>query len=114
MEADQNRAKDFLLVDSHVLGDVVDDSGSNEVALRILGVNIACSVKNELGSFLLSSAHQFQNSLLKFLVANGTEIDAFLVSCADLEALGLGDEILDPLLGLSHEDGSGKSHASLS
>lgn len=114
MKTDQYWTEDFLLVDGHVFGDVVDDGWGDEVALRELRMNVFGSIENDPSTFLLSSSNKMDDFSLEFLVADGTEIDSLVLSSSDLEAFCLRYKIMDPLLGLSNEDNSRQSHTSLS
>jgi len=47
----QNWTEDFLLIASHVGGNIVDDSWSNKVSLGEFGVNKVTAIKDNLGTF---------------------------------------------------------------
>lgn len=106
VKADQNRAEYFFLVAGHIGSDVVDNGGSNEVALRVLRMNVLGAIKDKFCTLGNCRFAKTKNSFLLVSVANGTQIDTFLFSCTDFEGLSFGNQILDPLFGFSDKDNS--------
>jgi hypothetical protein len=83
-------AEDFFLVAGHVRGDIVNDRGGNKVSLGILRVDVITTIKNHSSTLLLSTLHDADNSLLQLGIGNWADVDSFLITSTDLEALSLG------------------------
>lgn len=110
----EDGAEDFFLVAGHFGGDVIEDGGSDEVTLGVLGVDEASSIKRDLGTLLFGLVDVVNDSFFQSSVNERAEVDSFISTDADLEFLDSFSQIGDPVLGFTDEDGGGQSHASLS
>jgi hypothetical protein len=57
MDTDQNGTENFLLIDGHLRGYVIDNGRGDEVALRVLGVHVLSAVQYYLGTLFFSSTN---------------------------------------------------------
>lgn len=110
----EDGAEDFFLVAGHFGSNVIEDGGSDEVTLGVLGVDEASSIKRNLGTFLFGLVNVVNDSFFQSRINERAEIDSFISTNADLELLNSFGQIGDPVLGFTDEDGGGQSHASLS
>jgi len=104
-------SEDLLVVGSHAGLAVIDDGGTDEVAVGVsLNLGVA-SVEKEL-SLLLTVGNEVLNLLEVLLVVDGADVGV-LVAGADSETLGLLNNLGNPVLGISDEDNDGGGHAAL-
>lgn len=113
VEADQDGAKDLLLVAGHVGSDVGDDGRADKVAVGVLGVLVAAAIEEDGGTLLLSAVNEAHDALLAVRGDDGTKIGAFFESSANLELLCALGNVIQPLLGLADHDERAQGHAAL-
>jgi len=118
-EAQQNRAKNFLLVTGHIRFHISEDSGANKVALGELwhlhgagplsiSLNIDCTgvglqpysdataIKNGFRSLVNAALDKAQHSVLPFFGDQGTQISTRGEAGAHFELLGTFSQFRDP------------------
>jgi len=110
----EDGAKDFFIVALHTGLNVVEDSGADEVTLGVFRMDEASTIEGDLGAFLFSLIDVTNDSFLQSSINERAEVDTFISTDTDLELFCLFDQIGDPVLGFTDEDGSSQGHASLS
>mmetsp|Transcript_97278 Transcript_97278/g.308569 ORF Transcript_97278/g.308569 Transcript_97278/m.308569 type:complete len:253 (-) Transcript_97278:448-1206(-) len=113
LEGDQDRPENLLLVAVHVRGHVLQDRGPHKVPVRVVLDAGAASVQDDLGALLLAGGDQAFDPGLGGGRDHGPEVCGRVGARPELQLLGLGGEVADPLLRLAHEDGRRQRHAAL-
>ena len=102
----EDRAEDLLLVDRHVLGDVVEQARADEVAVLVALHLEAAAVDGERRALLHALVDEAEDPLPRLGGDHGAVVDVVAGGVgADLERLDLGDQLLDQRVGGLLADG---------
>lgn len=112
MHAGEDGAEDLLGVPRHLRRAVVQDRRP-DVPVRVpLYVDVA-AVERDRCALRLALGDERLDARLGLRGDHGRNVGVAVDAGPDLELLGLGDDVRDPLLGLAHEDAYGDRHAAL-
>lgn len=106
-----NWSENFLVIDVHAWLHVINDGWSNPISIGV-ALNLNTSSIEEQVSLIGAVLDQTLNLSQVFRVVKRGDIGV-IIARANREALGLLDDLRDPLGGVSDHDNDGDGHAAL-
>mmetsp|Transcript_46913 Transcript_46913/g.146976 ORF Transcript_46913/g.146976 Transcript_46913/m.146976 type:complete len:234 (+) Transcript_46913:94-795(+) len=105
LESDQHRPENLLLIAIHVRRHILQDCRPHKVPIWVVLNTGIAPIQDDLGTLLLARGDQAFDPGLGGGRDHGPEVCGRVGARPELQLLGLGGEVADPLLCLAHKDG---------